>query len=367
MVLSEPDYYLAFHYCNGIGPKRFTQILQVFGTAEKAWNSPIGTWQKLGFPRNITVEVAQHKQEFDISKEKELLAKLGISYLPSNNPQFPQLLKQIPDCPIGLFLKGAMLPQDVNTLAVVGTRKVTPYGREVTQRLVAGLVLHNLTIISGLARGVDGIAHRTALENGGRTIAVLGSGLDQIYPPEHRQLSQDILKNGALLSEYPPQTKPSPGNFPARNRIISGMSLGVLVTEGASKSGSKITAMLALDQNRDVFAVPGSITSPMSTGPAELIQLGAKLVMSEKDIIDELNLTLFNDVPEKCAPFSQSQPSFSDKKHKKIWQYLQKGTQHIDVITRETRLPIATVTTCLTLMEIKGLVKNLGDGNYMVV
>jgi DNA processing protein len=266
-----------------------------------------------------------------------------------------------------LFIKGQLCEKDTNTLAVVGTRKVTPYGREVTQRLVAGLSRKGLTIVSGLARGVDGITHRTALENGGRTVAVFGSGLDQIYPPEHHELARKISENGALVSEYPPNTtKPSPGNFPARNRIVSGMSLGVLVTEGASKSGSKITAMLALDQNREVFAVPGSITSPMSAGPAELIQLGAKLVIKEADITSELNLSPIGN-GENLADPSVQKPEFSDKNHRIIWQFLENGSQHIDDITRYSKLPVSTVTTCLTLMEFKGLVRHLGDGNYMTL
>ena len=211
-------------------------------------------------------------------------------FSPLEDKDYPKLLKEISDPPFALYLKGKLLPQDNQALAIVGTRKITPYGRQMTEKFAGWLSRQGLTLVSGLARGVDGTAHRAALENQGRTIAIMGTGLDQIYPPEHKGLAEAIIRQGALISEYPLGTAASPMNFPLRNRIISGLSLGVLVIEGESKSGTKITARYAAEQGREVFAVPGPITSPTSSGPADLIKMGAKLVSSGGDIIEELNL-----------------------------------------------------------------------------
>jgi DNA processing protein len=366
--MTKSDYHLAFHYCNGIGPKTFLLISKVFNSLEKAWLARQKEWLELGFSKKLVAKLFIHKNEFDLEKTKQELAKLNIKYLAQSDANFPKYLKQIHSCPIGLFFKGSILPTDQKALAVVGSRKVTNYGREVTQKFVSALSLRGFTIISGMARGVDGISHRTALDNGGRTIAIFGSGLDKIYPPEHKNLSTEIIKNGALISEYPPGTEAIPGNFPARNRIVSGLSLGVLVTEGSQKSGTNITAMMAVEQNREVFAIPGPITSQMSQGPAKLIQLGAKLVMSVDDIMSELNfanVTISNSGNGK--PKINSRPEFDDQNQEQIWQFLINGNQHIDDIVRSCKIPISQATTTLTMMELKGMVKHLGEGNYMVI
>lgn len=201
---------------------------------------------------------------------------------------YPELLAQIPSPPKVLYVKGELSEKDKFAVAVVGTRRPSEYGRRVATELTSELVKKGFTIVSGLARGIDGVAHRAALVAGGRTIAVLAHGLNMIYPPEHKDLAEAIVKSGALLSEYPGEIKVDKSHFPARNRIIAGLSLGVVVVEGASKSGTKITARLAGDYGREVFAVPGNIGNPMSAAPMELIQLGAKLVRSVEDIVDEL-------------------------------------------------------------------------------
>ena len=368
-IWNESDYYLAFNYCEGIGPIRLQLIKKVFDSLQSAWQADSKTWQSYNFQPSLIKAVTTYQQTFDLDKTKKELSRLQISYISQNDENYPYLLSQIPNPPIGLFIKGSLQPQDNKALAVVGTRKVTPYGREVTQKLVSNLVSFGFTIVSGLARGVDGIAHRSCLEHGGRTIAVLGSGLDSIYPPEHRGLAEEIIRNGALVSEYPPQTKPVPGNFPARNRIVSGLSLGILVTEGSVKSGTKITASLALEQNREVFAVPGPITNPMSEGPGELIQMGAKLVMNARDILAELRIDAGNNAVQTspASPNGNNEPTFENSAQQKIWQYLLSGTQHIDDICRSTQIPITQITTALTLLELRGLVKSLGDGNYMAM
>lgn len=365
MSYSEKDACLFFTYCPGIGPKSFRVIREVFGQARKALEVGKSEWESLGFSKNIIKKVFSFAKNFEIDKEKEKLAKLEISYIGSSEKNFPSKLTEIVDCPIGLFCKGRLERIDEMAIAVVGTRKATGYGREVTEKFVKGLASFGFTIVSGMARGIDGIAHRTALESGGRTIAVLGCGLDRVYPIEHKQLAGEIMKNGVLMSEYPPGTEIAPGNFPSRNRIISGLCLGVLVTEGASKSGSKITALQAVEQNREVFAVPGSITNPMSKAPAELIKMGAKLVTDEQDIIEELGIKTNGKKIFEANNFVK--PEFENKEHEEIWNAIAEGVKQIDEIARISGIPISQVTTALTMMEIGGLVKHLGNGEYMLM
>jgi DNA processing protein len=370
MGLKNYDYFLGFHLCEGVGPKTFKIIWDVFEEdVEKAWESEKGVWLDLGFSKKSVDKVFENKYKVDLDKWKKELSKLGIKYLGRDGENFPRLLKEVEDCPIGLFYKGEWDEMDMNCLAVVGTRKITNYGRQVTNKLVTQLCYAGLTIVSGMARGVDGAAHRAAIESDGRTIAVCGVGLDQIYPPEHRNLASDIIQHGLMISEFVPYTKISAGNFPSRNRIVAGMSLGVLVTEGAKKSGSKITARLALDYGREVFAVPGAIDSVMSEAPLELIQMGAKMVVKADDVLEELKLTT-----PKTKKFRQvgkgvvlEKLVFENANEEKIWNSLDGETRHMDEISRELNLPVWEVSSKLTMMEVKGMVKNLGDGNYMRV
>jgi DNA processing protein len=259
-----------------------------------------------------------------------------------------------------LYLRGQIEAEDVWAVAVVGTRRVSAYGREVTRRLVASLARSGITIVSGLARGIDGVAHRTALENGGRTIAVLGSGVDCIYPSEHRDLARRIVAQGALVSEYPLGTPPEAGNFPPRNRIISGLSLGVLVTEAGQGSGALITANYAAEQGRDVFAVPGSILAAGSGGTNRLIQDGAKAVLEPSDILRELNLSMAAEQAEarEILPSNEIEAALLDR--------LSAEPTHVDEIGRTVGLPIAEVSSALAIMELKGMVRQVGGMKYVV-
>jgi DNA processing protein len=244
----------------------------------------------------------------------------------------------------------------------VGTRRLTGYGRQVTRDLVAGLVKHNITVVSGLARGIDAIAHKTAVELGGRTLAVLGSGIDCIYPAENRTLAQEITQgHGAIISEYGLGIQPEAKNFPPRNRIISGLSLGVIIVESGERSGALITTNFALEQNREVFAVPGNINSPVSQGPNKLIQQGAKLVTKVEDVLEELNLHM---VVERTA-VQLALPGTAEE----IALYTQLSAQpvHIDDLSRTTGLPSALVSSTLTLMELKGMVQQVGGMNYILL
>jgi len=272
-------YFIALAAVPGIGPSRFKILLKHFKTAESFWTGPEKTLEKILTP-NLFQQFLGFKKSFDIDEYIKRISDLGVKVITIEDRQYPKLLKEIADPPPVLYVKGE-IPRNERSIGVVGTRKMTSYGREVTEILVRDLVAAGFTIISGLARGVDSHSHRVTVGNRGKTIAVLGGGLDVIYPPENAALAEEIANgNGAVISEFPLGMAPVPGNFPARNRIISGLSLGILVTEAGEDSGSLITAGLAGEQGREVFAVPGPIYSTLAKGPAELIKQGAKLVMN---------------------------------------------------------------------------------------
>jgi DNA processing protein len=246
-------------------------------------------------------------------------------------------------------------------VAVVGTRRATSYGKTVTERLATDLAVNHVTVVSGLARGIDGTAHQATLKAGGRTIAVLGCGLDLIYPPEHRHLAQDVVEHGALVSEYCLGTRPEASNFPPRNRVISGLSLGVLVVEAGIKSGALITADYAADQGREVFAVPGNLYARSSVGTNRLIQEGAKLVAGAEDILEELNLMMVAQQVEVRAVVPETEIEAL------LIQYLSLEPVHVDEISLKVELPIAEVTSNLALMELKGMVRQVGGMNYVLL
>jgi DNA processing protein len=251
-------------------------------------------------------------------------------------------------------------PEDEWAVAVVGTRRATTYGKECTQLLVRGLVESGVTVISGLAYGIDTEAHRTAVAAGGRTIAVLGCGVDIVYPADNRKLYQAVVEHGALVSEYPVGTNPDSGNFPRRNRIISGLCLGVLVVEGSIQSGARITADYALEQGRDVFAVPGSILRESGAGPNYLIQNGAKLVAHVNDILEELNLTMITHHAEARAVIPDNEVEAT------LLAQLSADPRHIDDLGQATGLPAAEIASTLTMMELKGMVRQVGSMNYVI-
>lgn len=287
---------------------------------------------------------------------------------------YPKLLKEIPAPPEKIWIMGEFKKEDEKAIAVVGARRATSYGKEATQDLVIALCGAGLTIVSGLARGVDSVAHKTAIEAGGRTIAVLGSGIDVVYPPENKKLYKDIVDgHGAVISEFEPGTPSNPWNFPKRNRIIAGLSLGVLVTEAAEKSGSLITAGLAGEFGREIFAVPGPIYSKMSAGTAALIKDGAKLVYSAKDVLEELGLSaqparLFVDGGgfEKASEEIYGKVAPNSSELKMILEFIQDDPKHIDEIIKKTGMSASQVSSHLSLAEIAGVVKHLGSGVYFL-
>lgn len=351
---------LALHSVDGFGPVRLRKILTFFKDPQTAWQAKTEEFSGLGIPKNILEKFRAQKANLNPQEYFEYIQKCGIKVLTIFDKDYPENLKQIYDPPLVLFYKGEILPPDKNAIAIVGTRKVTGYGQVVTEKFARDLTAAGLTIVSGLARGVDTIAHRTTIEAGGRTLAVLGGGLNRIFPPENTTLAKKITEGfGAIISEYPPDYPSLSGNFPSRNRIISGLSLATLVTEAAQDSGSLITARLAVEEGKEVFAIPGPITSSVSTGTAKLIKDGAKLTSSVNDILEELQL----DKAEAPIAKTQLQNNLT-KTEQQVLERLENEQKHIDELCRELKKPSAEISGVLIKMEILGLVKNLGGGVY---
>lgn len=359
-VMSARKYWLGFHVINGIGPVRLQGLARHFGDLELAWRASESDLLAAGLDRRSLANVLLARQSINLDKLAAEVEATGASVLTLDDSDYPALLREIPDAPPVLYFKGTLVEADRWAVAFVGTRRATVYGRDVTQDLVAGLVNAGITIVSGLALGIDAAAHRAALDSGGRTIAVMGCGIDTIYPPEHRHLAEEIMEHGAVVTEFPPGTPPEGKNFPVRNRIISGFSLGVVVVEAPASSGALLTADVAADQGRDVFAVPGNITSKNSTGANRLIQQGAKLVMRVEDIMDELNLTAVT--VETRTKMREIAPV--DATEAAVIKFLGTEPLHIDEICRLSGLPIVQLSSTLSLMELKGLVRRVEGMQY---
>ncbi len=357
--MSELKYWLGFNLVKGIGPAKVQALIGYFGSLDNAWRATEFELQKIGFDKRAIKSFAATRAELDLDACLAQVEAAGANLLTWDSPAYPPYLREIPNAPPLLYVHGALREADCWAVAVVGTRRLTSYGRQVTRDLVTGLVRNNVTIVSGLARGIDSIAHQTALDAGGRTIAVLGSGLDCIYPAENRRLVNQILDGqGAVLSEYGLGVPPDAKNFPPRNRIISGLSLGVIVVEAGERSGALITSKFALEQDREVFAVPGNINSPVSRGPNRLIQQGAKLLLSADDVLEELNLTM---VAEKTA-VQLALPESAEEAA--LMAHLTAQPIHVDELSRATGMASSLVSSTLTLMELKGIVQQVGGMNY---
>jgi DNA processing protein len=353
-------YWVGFNIVRGIGPTRLRALLDYFGDVERAWHAPGEELRRAGLDRRSLENLLAARAVRDLDQELEKVAAVGAHLLTWESPGYPRLLREISDPPPVLYVKGMMTEEDAWAVAVVGTRRASPYGREVTRRLATALARSGITIVSGLARGIDAEAHWAALRAGGRTIAVLGCGIDQVYPPEHRKLAEEVIAHGALVSDYPLGTRPEGSNFPPRNRIISGLSLGVLVTDAGVRSGALITADFAAEQGRDVFAVPGSILARGCAGTNALIRDGAKVVLGPEDILEELNLTM---VAEQ-AEARQVLPA--DATEAALLAHMSAEPTHVDDLRQQVGLPIAQVTSTLALMELKGMVRQVGGMKYVV-
>ena len=393
--MEERDYYLGFSQAHGIGPKKLDSLLRSFGSLEKAWNSGNSQLVEILKPA-LAAKFEEFRKQFNFEEYQLKLQKQKIKFICVVDKEYPPLLKQIPYPPIGLYVKGDVnilagirgpvgsfppasapssetsfnevravgSPSSATTpfIAIVGTRKITSYGREITEMFAGDLARAGLTIVSGMAYGVDGVAHESAINAHGKTIAVLGNGVDMAYPRENQKLYEEILDSGgAVISEYKPGEPPSMGSFPARNRIVAGMSEGILVTEGASDSGSLITANFGLEFGRKVFAVPGPITSSLSKAPLELIHKGARLVTSAADIIKELGIKNY----ELRMKKTNAQFQNLSKNELKIVRLLENEGLSFDEIVRRSKLNSSEAASLISMMEIKGIIKN-SDGLFQL-
>ncbi len=355
---------IAFSTVPGIGPARLKLLVDYFGSVQKAWEAKEAELIKVGLPKDPLAELLKQKNKLNVNQYIENIKKRGIKIVTINSPIYPEGLKNIPDPPNVLFIKEktdcfATLAMTKRVIGVVGTRKITSYGREVTQMLTTGLVSAGFTIVSGMALGVDGVAHQTTIDNKGTTIAVLGAGVDIIYPPSHRDLYNSILSSGgAIVSEVAPEKFVGRGIFPARNRIISGLSEAILITEGAIDSGSLITAKCALEQGREVFAVPGPINSAMAEGTNYLLKQGAKLVTDVRDILETLgyssNLT-------NLSNRSNKQVVGDTEEEQKIIDLLRNEEMEFDDLVRQTKISASFLGAILGTMEVKGKIRNSGQ------
>jgi len=357
---NDTQYWVAFNRIPGIGRVRSSLLEKHFGRLENAWTATPAELRAAGLDEKTAAAIVAPRPKISPGAEMERLGRYGVQAITWNDPAYPPRLKEIYDLPPVLYVRGELTEADEWALAVVGTRRPTPYGRQVAEHLATDVAAQRVTIVSGLAKGIDTIAHRSALEVGGRSLAVFACGLDIVYPAENERLARDIMERGALLSEYPLGTRPRAENFPRRNRILSGLSLGVMLTEADETSGAMITARLVLEQNREVFAIPGSILSPVSRGTNHLIQEGAKLVRECTDILEELNLTAVARQIEMREVLPESETESA------LLKQLSAEPTHIDEVCRKSGLSAAEVSGTLAMMELKGLVKQVGTMNYVL-
>ncbi len=355
-------WWVALHRISRLGAVRFGLLERAFPSLEEAWKADRGALRAAGLDAATVDLVVAQRPEIEPERELERLAEAGVRAIPRFHSAYPARLREIPDPPPLIYVRGTLTPQDEWALAVVGTRRATAYGRQAAGELARDLAANSVTVVSGLARGIDTVAHRAALDAGGRTVAVLANGLDTVYPPENRGLASEIAEVGALISDYPLGTKPRAEFFPRRNRIMSGISLGTLVVEGDVKSGAMITARFAGEQNREVFAVPGSIFAPQSRGPLSLIRDGATPVASVEHVLEALNLTMIG----AQMDFGRAAPTASEDEQA-LMAALTREPRHVDEVVRDTGLAAARVSATLALLELKGQVRDLGGMQYVRV
>lgn len=356
------NYHAALAHFPKITYSRYKNLLGYFFNLERLWNAEIDDLIKAGLGEQIAHEFILWREENSVEKIEEKLEQKNIHTVSLGETEYPKLLAEIADPPHTLFVRGRLPTNNIPAVAIVGTRRHTTYAKQITSEIVRPLASQGIVIVSGLALGIDGIAHSETLSVGGTTIAVLGSGIDKqyIYPSSHRYLAEKIIDSGgAIISEYPPDFSPTKYSFPARNRIIAGLALGTVVIEAPTGSGSLITARCALDYNREVFAIPHPITSLLGAGNNNLLKMGAHLVTEATDITDTLNLLNLKQTTLDKDPILTSNTETI------IWPILSREPKHINNIIKESGLDSSAVNSTLILMEMKGMVKNLGGMNYI--
>ncbi len=362
--LDEKFYWLALKLVPGVGAKTFFRLLDRFGSPENVLRAPRKAFAGIrGVGEKVIENIVSRNFERDPEKELKEIEKKGVKLVCFNDPDYPKNLVTIHDPPPVLFVKGTLSVRDVISVAVVGSRAASYHGMEFTRRLCADLAGYGMVVVSGFARGIDTAAHTGCIEGGGRTLAILGCGLDIDYPRQNRKLRKKVVNNGALVTEFPLGTEPEARNFPARNRIISGISLGVVVVEAGKRSGSLITARLALEQNREVFAVPGSVTNYRSLGPNWLIKQGAKLVEKADDVVEELAPMLIGAMgrrePAEDKNGANRMDSSLTEQEAKILDLLQGEPVLLDEMVRILNVEVDALAVILSKLELKGLVKQL--------
>ncbi len=350
----------------GVGPRTRQALLQQFADAEAILSASADQLRRVpGVGPQICARIVAARHQIDVDGELRICQQHGIEIITETDPRYPRLLREIPDPPGVLFWRGEPHMDDQLAVAIVGTRRATHYGLRQAERLSAGLSRAGLTIVSGMARGIDAAAHRAALRAGGRTIAVLGSGVVNVYPPEHVELADAIRASGSVISELPPLQKPMSGTFPQRNRLISGLSLGVLVVEAAGRSGALISASHAAVQGREVFAVPGPADSRTSRGCHRLIRDGAKLVESVEDVLEELG-PLVEAVPRSDGTVVRHPAELQlNEQERMVLNAIETEPTQIDNIVRTTNLPVNRVLATISVLEIRHLIRRLSGNNVV--
>ncbi len=366
--MNEVRHWLELSLVSGVGPKTFFKLIDAFGDPGSVLKTSRRALEEAGGVKGAIAEAIGRGRKDALDKSLRLIEESEASVVTFADPAYPDLLKHIHDPPPLLYVKGALEPADRNAVSVVGSRRATHYGKTVAGKLAGDLARMSITVISGLAYGVDAAAHRGALEAGGRTLAVLGCGVDIVYPRANSKLYKRIPDSGALISEFPMGTHPDPGNFPLRNRIVSGLALGTLVIEAPRKSGALITARLAMEQNREVFAVPGNIFSPYGEGCHLLIKDGAKLVENVYDIIGEIETGLDGlEIGKPAAPTDGA--GVTEKKmsadERKVFDYLSMAPEHIDAVIEECDLTASRAASALVTLELKGLIQQLTGKQFI--
>ena len=359
----QKKFWLGFNLIKGIGSSRLRGLYVYFqGDLETAWHASSDELENAGLDEKVIQQFHIQQRKLDVDRVWKRFLEIDAKLCTLDDPEYPSLLKELPTAPPLLYYRGRLSPEDDHALAIVGTRRATTYGRDVTRQMATAIAQAGVTIISGLAIGLDGIAHQAALDCGGRTIAVLGNGIDRIYPAENQKLAEAIIQQdqGAIVSEYPPGTPPDAKHFPTRNRIISGLGLGVLIVEAPQNSGTMHTANAAAEQGREVFAIPGSILSPNSQGTNLLIQEGAKLVMQPEDILDELHLSYqlaqTRQVVREISPPDDMEAS--------LLKLLELEPLHVDDIAIQSGLQIHEISARMMIMAGKGLVRETTPMTY---
>lgn len=363
-MIPDSVYWHCFRKLPGFGQKRLLAVMDLFGSGEEAWEAPVSAFGGANLPKDARAALADTRPTIDPARESEILGNENIRILLPSDTDFPMLLREAGETAL-LYSKGNFSGWNTPCVSIVGSRRHTAYGKQATERIAEDLVRSGFVIVSGLAYGIDSIAHETTLRAGGETIAVLGDSLDDasIHPKDHLPLARRIEERGTLLSEYPPVTPARPETFPARNRIVAGISLGTVVVEATERSGSLITARLALEANREVFAVPGSIFSHASAGTNALLREGAKIVRNVADILEEFPLPERTEVPfEKTA---RPTPERLSPDETKILPLLSHEPAPVDEIIMLSHCGASAVSSALTMLEIKGLAKNVGGNNYI--